>query len=872
VNASPPRLERLLLRAALRLFPISFRDQYGEEIYDTYVARRARHARERLAFLFTISTVANLVREAGVEHARAWLLTLDARRQDLRDALRSFARRPLFSCMAVATLGVGIAGNVAIFTLADALLFAPLPFPSSNQLVIVDETRADGPPGFVSVRSYLAWQAEVHSGDFAAANPWTEFNLELPDRPERVMGSAVTAEYFDVMGLPPVVGRGFTPEDLGHGAAPAVVLGERIWRERFAADRAVVGTPVMLHGERRTIVGVMPRAWGDGKASGWADVWIPLRLDTPALLESTSRWLRVVARVREPGGTAALQADLARVQARLAAEHPRTHAGRNMVVRTLREALAGDSSQRLAVIWTAGALLLLIASVNVAALLVTRSVERSRELAVRLALGAGRRRIGYALLAEGVVLGVAGGAAGLALAAAVLPAIVALVLPSLPLGLEVQLGASTVLFTSAVSVAVGGGLSVLPVFWTGGAADPAALRDRSQSHGIGTTARRGLVAGQVALALVLLCTAGLVAESVRGLMRVDAGFDTERLLIVSFTLPQQRYADSAARRRFYQQLVQRVGTIGTVESAGASDYLPLEGGWQKPVIPVGEPPPPPGSESYAYSKPVTTGFFATMGIPLLAGREFTEADVLGGRPVVAIDAAAAARFFPGVDPLERELRHAADGPALRIVAVVGSAAHRSLADGPLPAVYHPDQGRADLQLVVRTTGPPSAAVPDVRRVLGELDPSVPIGRIRTADDLLDRTLGPWRVDLTLLGLFAAVSLLLALVGVYAVTSAVVGERTREIGILIALGATPALVRRSILRDVLVTAAAGCAAGVPMAAAIGRFAEFRRFAVSSFEPSSAAGAATVLILAVMLAAYLPARRASVVDPNRTLRGE
>jgi predicted permease len=472
---------------------------------------------------------------------------------------------------------------------------------------------------------------------------------------------------------------------------------------------------------------------------------------------------------------------------------------------------------------------------------------------------------------ESLLLGVIGGAAGLVLAGAALPLMTRLVLPSLPEGITIRLETVPVVFTIVVSLAAGAILSLLPLWSTRSLAAP--LRERSGGRGVlRARVRRLLIVGQFATAVVLLAAMGLILKSVIALARVDPGFAPDRLLAVSVTLPDERYPSARDRQRFYQSVIDNLLTVGRVTAASASDFLPLEGGWRKPVHPAGEPPAAPGQERQAYSKPVMPGFFTTMGIPIIAGRDITAADVRRGAPVIIVDEAAARQFWPGANPIGRGVRHAIDGPELTVVGVVGSVSHGPLTDGFLPGTYHPYPARNDLQIVVRAAGSPESLVPDLRRVLRDIDPALPIGRVRTGDLLIARAMDPWRVDLALVSLFAGLALTLAAVGVYGVVSSVVAERSREIGIRLALGATRDRVRREVVGDAVRIAALGLALGAPVAVVVGRLAAFRRFEVTATDPGTFAAVAALLLVVAALASYVPARRAARLDPTITLRGE
>lgn len=841
----------VLVRLALRAFPPALNRRYGAELMLVFDARLQRVRQERGSFAavrLTALTVADIVG------------------QGLAERVRSMASRgpAVLASMPVFSLGLAIGVATTAFSLAYPVAWQPLAFPDGDRLFVLDESRPDGRPVYAGLRSARAWRQDLAGlAAVTVVDPWLELKVEASGHPELVRAAAVDADYFAVMGHAPILGRGFDAADVHPDGAAVVALRESLWRRRFAADPGIVGRRVSIHGISRLVVGVWPDAASDPQFSGWGELWIPRAAPVAELEETMARWLRVMARPHPGVSADALRMTVAATQQRLAEAHPATHARRGVVVRTLRHAQFAEVLPRLALMGAAVGLLLLLACLNVGVLAAATVRRRvSRRPAVKVAVGL--RHFVRHLWVRGCPLMLATGTTGVLLAVVAVPALRAQLSPSLPPGIEPSVGGASLAFAVAVSMLAA---VVTTAVVAAGARFAARPRDRAGAGaGRGVDiARRAVVIAQLTVSAALLAGTGLLLEAVLALARHDPGFTVDGLVAVPLALPADRYREPRARQQLFLSLARDLRAHPDVEAVGATDYLPLEGGWQKQVYLAGPTAPPPGAEPSAYSKPVTPGFFRAMGIPLLQGRDVTEGDVIDGAPVVVVDEAAARSYWPGGTAIGRQLRHAIDGPLLTVVGVVGTAGHTPAGAAVRPTVYHPYPARGDLQLVVRARAAGRGAL--IALVAGAVErvaPDVPLGRVRHGVDLVERTFSGWRADLALASLIASVALFLTASGAHGIAAAMAAECAppgRSHGVRI---------NRTVLATTMWTSVVGLSLGVPATLALFRVVGPRLVAGTASVPGTYAAVALLLLIIVIAASYVPARRAGSESPSSAFR--
>jgi predicted permease len=834
-------------------------------------------------------------REFGdVEYTRRYCRTLDAaaerstRRaerldelaQDVRYALRQLRRSPGFALVAVLTLALGIGANTAIFSVVNGVLLRPLPFREPDRLVRVFSLD-EGKRAAVSPLDFADWRDQARSFEGLAAVNALTLNLTGGGEPERLEGASVSAALFSVLGVRPIAGRTFAPSEDAPGAPRLVLLGEPLWRRRFGADPGLVGRTVLLDGEVYTVVGIVPAA---SAYPAGAEVWTPLDLSQEARSRG-ARYLRVIGRLAPGTAASAAGAEMAAIARRLEEQDPDHNTGFGAAVVPLHQQIVGEVRTPLLVLLGAVGFVLLIACANVANLLLARAIGREGELAVRAALGAGRGRIVRQLLTESLLLALLGSAAGVALAAAAMRAFVAAVPDDLPRVAEVGIDGTVLLATAGAALATGLLFGLAPALQ---ASTPILVGTLKQG-GRGASGHAGrrrasdaLVVAEVALAVVLLAGAGLLTRSFTRLLEVDPGFRPERVTTFTVTLPPAKYGKDAQLQAFAAALVERLARLPGAQSAAVVSGLPLsDAGFSLSFTVDGRPAPDPGAEPSAQVRVATPAYFATMGIPLVRGRAFTERDRDGSPQVVVINREAARRFFPGEDPLGRRVQLGWTRDSVRmggeIVGVVGDVRQFGLDAAPVPEIYAPyDQFPLDeLSAVVRSTADEqdqAAVLAAVWGAVGELDRDLPVYALRTLEELVSESVARPRFYMLLLGAFAAVALLLSAVGIYGVMSYAVRQRTREIGIRVALGATGGRVLRMVLGQGLTLALAGAILGLLAALWVTRLMASLLYGVSPTDPPALAAGAVVLVAVAALACYLPARRAARADPLTAIRAD
>ncbi len=803
---------------------------------------------------------------------------------DLRLALRSLVKSPGFALVTILTLALGIGANSAVFSVVDRVLLRPLPYREPDRLVTMDHfyPSLKGLEAGVSVRGFEEYRDRARSFSGAAVEGRWQPNLVGRDDPERLLGARVAGQYFSVLGVPAALGRTLRPDEDRPGSEHVVVLGDALWRRRFGASRAVLGQTLVLDGEPHEVVGVMPPSFRD-VANPEAEIWRPIAFTTGERTDSrTSEWLIFVARLR-PGVTAErAQLEMRTLAEALKRENPDDYPPDwSLKLAGLRE--KGTSGVRASVLVLFGAVgfVLLIACANVANLMLARAASRSRELAVRTALGAQRGRIVRQLLTESVLLSVTGGLLGLLVASVGVRALVAF-LPRGVGGADVGLDWPVVAFALGLSLVTGVLFGLLPALQTSRVDLQDALREggRGAAGNRGAQAvRRGLIVAEVALALVLLAGAGLLTRSFANLQRVSPGFDPANVLTADVALPTAKYATGAQQRAFFEALLPRVAAIPGVTAVGAVTGLPMTGGgWTRSFGVEGYAPAPDAPAPWGDFRVISETYPRAMRIPLVKGRLFTEQDGPDAPRVTLVDEEMVRRYWPNADPIGRRLsfgRDTAGNPRwYEVVGVVAHVHQQSLDDEAHTQAYVPLRQfpLENMTLAVRTAGDPILMAPSLRAALQSVDRDQPLSRVATMDSLLSDSVGRRRSSAALLTVFAGFALLIACMGLYGVTAYSVTQRTREIGVRMALGAGSGHVVRTFVRDGLRLAAVGVTLGVAAALAGGRLLASQLFEVGAADPATLAATALTLGAVAALASYLPARRATRVNPITALQAE
>jgi predicted permease len=809
--------------------------------------------------------------------------------QDVRYGIRRLAHSPGFTIVAVLTLALGIGANTAIFSVIDAVLLRPLPFPQASRLVSVrsvDTVRGGIPLNSASYPDFFDWRSENHVFSGITAFHDSDFTLTGIPQPQHLTGEMVTSGFFETLGVSPQIGRGFHPEEekAGH---EVVILSHRLWQTVFQGDPKILGRLITLDGRGYTVVGVMPAGFHFPIETPAVELWTAISTDaegkTPMTVQRGAHFLHVVARLKPGVSLAQAQADMSRITANLKAQYPETntHFGAARVVPEL-DLLVGNVKPALVVLFFAVGLVLLIACVNVANLLLARSMTRQKEMAIRAALGASQTRIARQLLVESVVLSLAGGLVGLLSAAWATTGLMRLVPQSIPRMGQIGIDGSVFLFTLLVSVATGILFGLAPALHASktGLVGPLNESGRGLSAGVGRQRVRSvLVVVEMGLALALLAAAGLLIRSFSRLEKVNPGFNPQNLLTFTFDLPVARYT-TEQQVNFYDRLLRRLDALPGVRSAASITPLPLSGDNIDIGFSIVGQPTAPGNGPDSLFRLVSPGYFRTMGIPLIEGREFNAQDTRTSAPVVVVNQAFAQKYFPGEDAVgKRVVPGASDHdvkklPEYEIVGVVGNVLSANLSDTPKPEYYAPYSQImfSGLAIVVRADMAPEGLASAVRGVVRGMDPDVPLYDMKTMDQYLGASVAEPRFSMLLLSIFAALALVLTAIGLYGVIAYAVAQRTHEIGIRIALGAGPADVLGQVLGAGARIALVGVACGTAGALAATRLLRGLLFGVSASDPATFAAVALLLFGVAMLACYVPARRAMRVDPVIALRQE
>ena len=802
--------------------------------------------------------------------------------QDLRYAVRTLIKRPGFVVIAVATLALGIGASTSIFTVVNAALLRGLPYKSPDRLYHLWEKT---PQQEFSKRefSYPDYQDYQQNSVFESLAAYTGGGAILSGsgEPESLNAQRVSANFFSVLGVDPFMGRTFQTDEDKQGGPKVTVLTYGLWQRRFGGDSGVVGRALTINGDSYTVIGVLPASFQFALRP--ADLWLPYQ---PTQNQLTRRYLHgtnLIARLK-PGVTAEqAQSEVSLIASRIEQQNGQSHANTVARVVPLQEEVIGAVKPILLVLLAAVGFVLLIACANVASLLLTRSLARQKEVAIRSALGASRWRVIRQLLTESLVLSIVGGLAGLIIAYWGTPALVATLpqtqLNAMPFLKSLQLDASILAFSFGLSLLTGLLFGLAPALQSSRLDLNEVLKEggRNASAGVGQRLRGAMVITEIALAVVLLVGAGLMMKSMLRLLQTNVGFKTQNLLTMTVILPAAKYTEASQRVNFIDQLKRRIESLPGVAGAGTVNILPLNGGNTTRFYVDGDPVPAAGQETEANIRTVNDSYFQTLGVPLIAGRLFDERDLPDRSQVVIIGKNIADRIFAGRNPVGRKLKYAGvEAPPLEIVGVVGDVKITGLDEAVRPVLYYPyRQGGGPFNnLVVRTNGDPTALTNSVRNEIRTLESEAAILNVRSMDEMIAQTPASFmrRFPALLIGIFAGVALLLASIGIYGVVSYSVSQQTHYIGVRMALGAKPSDILKMIMRQGLLLAVAGVGIGVVAALGLMRLLRTLLFEVGTTDLATFGIVSVTLFLVALLACFLPARRATKVDPLVALRYE
>jgi putative ABC transport system permease protein len=802
---------------------------------------------------------------------------MNSTQQDLKFAVRMLAKSPGFTVVAILTLALGIGANTAIFSVVNAVLLRPLPFKDSAQLVVLRETYKNVGNVSVSYPDFLDWRQQAHSFSAMAAIQNRGFNLSGVAEPENISGYAVSPNFLALLGVHPVLGRDLLPSEEKPGTAPVILLSYQLWQSHLGGDPAVLGRPISLDGRSFSIVGILPPTF---RFLENTDVIVPFGVFATELTERGERSdMDVVGRLSPGVPLSQAAVEMETITGRLAAQYPQTNHGFGAHLESLRESFSGDTRLAVLVLFGAVVFVLLIACVNVANLFLVRGAARAREIALRLAFGASRGRVIRQMLTESLVLAFCGGVLGIILGAWGISALGYLLPADSLQKMGVRMDLSVFLFGATMIVLVSFAFGLVPALQ----ATRPDLHETLKEGGRSATSTRAqhrlrgaLAIAETAFALVLLVGAGLMLKSLYHLIRVSPGFQPARVLYMEMDLRSDQYSKDPAILNFWQQVLDRIRVIPGVESAALGTAVPLTDNHRRSDITIeGLPIPGPGEFPHPDRHTISAAYITTMGIPLLRGRNFSDADNETAPAVALVNSTLARRFFAGSDPIGRRFLWGHPGKDEEWITIVGVVADTKLYGLDNPArleVYSPYRQRPsnDMNLVVRSAVDPASLTSSIRSAVAAIDKDQPVFDIHTMQQLVDDSISTRRLTLVLLGIFSALALILAAIGIYGVMAYSVALRTQEIGIRMALGAQQKDVLRLVLGQGARIAFFGVAIGLAAAAALARLLSTLLFSVTASDPFTFATVALLLVTVALLACYIPARRALRVDPIIALR--
>jgi putative ABC transport system permease protein len=807
--------------------------------------------------------------------------------QDIRYGARMLAKHKAFTSVAVITLALGIGANTAIFSVVNELLLRPLPYRDADRIVTVWEVSPGGRhQNSTSRANFRAWRQQTTSFNYMSVFSDQRLNLTGTGDPEELSVQFTSPDFFKILGVDPILGRTFLPEDDKGGQSPVAVLSYGLWQRRFGGQANLVGQPITLNDTKFTVIGVMPPSFqfhfkqhsGTGRP---AELWTILPMPVGPGANERGRFLGTVARLKDGVSVDQAGAELRTIHARLSDTEPQFNKNFSAEVLPLREQFFGNVRRPLWLMLGAVGFVLLIACANVANLLLSLATSREKEIALRAALGARRTRIIRQLLTESLLLALLGSVLGLGFAWLGIKALVAISPRDLVSLQTVGLNLTALAWTLGVSILTGIIFGLAPALHISRLNLNDSLKDGGKSESSQASGsrrlRNALVVSEIALAVVLLASAGLLIRSFLRLQHVDRGFNTDNILTMVVRLPD-RYREDPQVINFFSQTLERVRQLPTVRSAGMVNFLPLYGGMGSSTgfKILGQPEPPPGQGPSCDVRVVDGGYFGTMGIPLLRGRNFSDAEQREPKRVILINEALARQYFPNQDPLGQRLDVVMfdDPTPTEIIGIVGNVRYDTLIDEAPPAVYfsHSDLTYSFMTLVVRTDGDPTAIAPAIQREIRALDPNQPVSDVRTMNQVMSEWVARSRFNTLLLGLFAGLATLLAAVGIFGVMNYSVALRTRELGLRLAVGAQPRQVLLLVLRQGLLLTAVGVLLGLAAAIALTRLLSGLLFGVAAVDVTTFSSISLFLVIVSLLACYLPARRAMRIDPLSALRYE
>ncbi len=800
--------------------------------------------------------------------------------QDLRFATRMLRKNPVFALAAIITLALGIGANSAIFTVASALLLRPFPYQDPQQLVSIDVKDQSTDRGITLTRYELV---RDRNQSFQSVAVWANdnFNLTGHGEPLQLPVARVSANFFSVLGVQPQLGRAFTEDEGRPEGKPVVMLSNELWRTRFAGDPNVIGQTVTLDTTPHTIVGVLP-ANVQYPFVGQADIWTPryfeYTLMTPQRLRMGVGYLGIVARLRSGVTLERADSELAVLNQQYRAQNPTMPDSDPAIMMTadsLRDVVVGNVRGKVLMLFGAVSLVLLIACANIASLLLSRALARRREIAVRTALGASRAAVIGQLLTESILLAMIAGAVGLGLGWAATRSLAVWGSGQLPQGIPITIDAPVVLFTFVVSLVTGLLFGIVPAVQLARVDVNSTLRDEGRGTSAGHSRARLknlLVIGQVALSLLLLIGAGLLLRSFERLLAVDPGFDPNNVLTMNVSLPTIKYAKPEQQIAFFDDVLRRVSSVPGVRNAAISATLPLS--WKRitPVLPEGQQEVPLAQRPFIDIEAVSPQWFQTMRVPLNGGREFTDADNAQAPKVVIVNQTFARRFWPNDNPVGKHIVVGRGPQASEVIGVAADVKNKGLAQDTQPQLYlpFPQLPWGNMNLLVRTAVPPQTMASTIRAQISAVDPDQPVTSIQTVNELMDSGRAQPRFTMLLLSVFSATALVLAIIGIYGVLAYSVAQRRQELGIRLALGAERSDILRLVVRQGLTLALAGIAIGLVAAMLLTRLIGSMLYKTGSHDLETFIVAPLVFLFIALLASYIPARKATTVDPTEALR--